>query len=69
MIDGKNEPREENVAGNQPEEPTAIERREALKKLGKYAAYTSPVVIAVLTSEKGYAAPAPAPPPSPPAPH
>jgi len=55
MIDGENEPREENVVGNQPEQPSAVGRREALKKLGKYAAYTAPVVVAVLTAEKGSA--------------
>lgn len=48
-------------------EPTNKERREVFKRLGKYAAYTAPIVIAILVSEKGYAqpVPTPAPPPAP----
>ena len=68
MLDRTNEDagisRTENKAG----EPSNKERREAFKRLGKYAAYTAPVVIAILVSEKGYAAPPPSPPPPPPPP-
>ena len=49
-------------------EPSNRERRELFKRLGKYAVYTAPVVIAVLASEKGYAVPMPYPSPPPPPP-
>lgn len=45
-------------------EPANKERREMFKRLGKYTAYTAPVVIAILVSEKGYAQPTPTPAPS-----
>jgi hypothetical protein len=36
----------------QAEEPLNKERREALKKMGKYAAYTSPIMLALLLPKK-----------------
>lgn len=43
-----------------PTEPTEIdpdlERREALKRLGRYAAYTPPAVLTLLASRKALAA-------------
>jgi hypothetical protein len=34
------------------DEPISPERREAMKKLGKYGAYTAPAVITLLASRK-----------------
>jgi hypothetical protein len=36
----------------QTEEPCDEERREALKRMGKYAAYTTPVMLALLLPHK-----------------
>jgi hypothetical protein len=58
----------DNPSNPQPgtSERAKIERREALIKLGKYAAYATPVVLASISS--AHAAPPPGDPP-PPSPH
>jgi hypothetical protein len=50
-------------------ERAKIERREALIKLGKYAAYATPVVLASISSAHAQVAPGDPPPPSPPPSH
>ncbi len=65
MLDRTNEGAQISRSEDKPGEPTNKERREMFKRLGKYAAYTAPVVIAILVSEKGYAAPVGLAPPSP----
>lgn len=67
MPDRTNEKKQEFNPEGKPGEPTNKERREVFKRLGKYAAYTAPVVIAILVSEKGYAQPTPTPQPAAPA--
>lgn len=49
----------DNYAEDGSQVPANKDRREALKKMGKYAAYTAPAVIAILWCEKSYAQPAP----------
>lgn len=68
MPDRTNEGEQMSRTDDKPGQPTNKERREVFKKLGKYAAYTAPVVIAILVSEKGYAQPVPPPAPPPPTP-
>ncbi len=61
MSDGTDQKKRE--SGGQ-EELTNADRRRVLKKMGKYAAYTAPAVMAVLIGrEAGQAIPAPAPAP------
>ena len=48
----------------EPEELANRERREVLKKMGKYAAYTAPAVVAILIHKEGQAQVAPAPSPT-----
>jgi hypothetical protein len=52
-------------------ERAKIERREALIKLGKYAAYATPVILATISSAEAQTpgVPPPPPPPSPPPHH
>jgi hypothetical protein len=61
----------DNPSNPQPEtsERAGIERREALIKLGKYAAYATPVVLASISSAHGQPAPGVPPPPPPPSHH
>jgi len=49
-------------------ENAKIERREALIKLGKYAAYATPVVLATVSSAHGQTPDPPPPSPPPPSP-
>lgn len=60
----------DNPSNPQPETSVRakIERREALIKLGKYAAYATPVVLASISSAHAQVAPAPGDPPPPPPP-
>ena len=60
MLDQKDVQDQDAKPETKSEEAPNKERREMLKKLGTYAVYTAPVVIAILTSEKSYAQPAPA---------
>jgi len=68
MLDQTSEEAQTPRTGDKQGEPSNRERRELFKRLGKYAVYTAPVVIAVLASEKGYAVPMPYPSPPPPPP-
>ena len=46
----------ENIASISPEETESVKpRREAMKKMGKYAAYTAPAMVAMLASKNAVA--------------
>jgi len=64
-MSGESSNRDASTTG-QPAESTNSERREALIKLGKYAAYATPIVIASLSAAHGKPiSGVPAPPPAP----
>jgi hypothetical protein len=51
--------RSEDCAADQPDDK---DRREVLKRMGKYAAYTPPVILTLLVNDKKVAIAAPTPP-------
>ena len=47
--------KENSESTSQEESESVNPRRDALKKMGKYAAYTAPAMVAMLASKKGAA--------------
>ena len=51
------EQKDNSESTSQQETELVNPRRDALKKMGKYAAYTAPAMVAMLASKKGIAGP------------